>query len=214
MNTWIYILIGIIVLIIIAIKIIKRASGIPVLKVKIGTTDGIVYNVEFKELHTGTKKIEYVRMVLHFIAQILFIMEKRDLYLSEEIVNYINEVSNKDKQIGTFTGIQKGIAIKEDKAEGKVIGGVLYFKNVKIRSIITKLPVTWFELQLFHSIVALIKVSVENLDDFHRNYLKESLKYMADLYTNRGVNPRERNNLISVPNEAFYARYITKAESE
>jgi hypothetical protein len=78
---------------------------------------------------------------------------------------------------------------------------------MRTRNVMTKLPITWFEYQLAHSVIALTKITVEKLDDFHREYLKNSLKYMADKYEN-GVNPREMTAMVNLPNEAFLSRYI------
>ncbi|MDX2280492.1 MAG: hypothetical protein NW218_12965 [Saprospiraceae bacterium] len=109
------------------------------------------------------------------------------------------------KDIDRF--IPPGISFQEGIPTGKVIEGVLYFKDMKTRNLMTKLPVTWFEYQLSHSVIALTKVTVEKLDGFHREYLKNSLQYMADTYEN-GVNPREMRAMVNLPNEAFLSRYI------
>jgi hypothetical protein len=187
---------------------IKKAAGMPVLKSKIGTSDGFNYKVNLEKIHTHTKDIEYVRMVLNFTAKILFVIEKKHEYVSIEILDFIKEISETEmtpEDIDRF--IPLGISIQEGIPSGKVIEGVLHFKDMRTRNVITKLPVTWFEYQLAHSVIALTKISVEKLDVFHREYLKNSLKYMADKYEN-GVNPREMATMINLPNEAFFSRYI------
>ncbi len=208
MSTWVYILIGIVIIGYLMFRRIKKAAGMPVLKSKIGTSDGFNYKVNFEKIHPQTKDIEYVRMVLNFTAKILFVIEKKHKYVSIEILDFIKEVSETEmtpEDIDRF--IPLGISIQEGIPSGKVIEGVLHFKDMRTRNVITKLPVTWFEYQLAHSVIALTKISVEKLDDFHREYLKNSLKYMADKYEN-GVNPREMTTMINLPNEAFFSRYI------
>jgi len=186
----------------------KKAAGMPVLKSKIGTSDGFNYKVNFEKIHPETKDIEYVRMVLNFTAKILFTIEKKHEYVSVEILDFIKEVSETDltpEDIDRF--IPPGISIQEGIPSGKIIEGVLYFKDVRNRFVMTKLPVTWFEYQLAHSVIALTKITVEKSDDSHREYLKNSLKFMADAYEN-GVNPREMTAMVNFPNEAFWSRYI------
>ena len=208
MSTWVYILIGIVIIGYLMFRRIKKAAGMPVLKSKIGTSDGFNYKVNFEKIHPQTKDIEYVRMVLNFTAKILFVIEKKHKYVSIQILDFIKEVSETEmtpEDIDRF--IPLGISIQEGIPSGKVIEGVLHFKDMRTRNVITKLPVTWFEYQLAHSVIALTKISVEKLDDFHREYLKHSLKYMADKDEN-GVNPREMTTMINLPNEAFFSRYI------
>jgi hypothetical protein len=208
MSTWIYILIGIVIIGFFMFKVMKKAAGMPILKSKIGTSDGFNYIVNFEKIHPETKHIEYVRMVLNFIAKILYVIEKKYEYVSIEILDFIKEVSETEmtpEDIDRF--ILPGIFIQEGIPSGKVIEGVLYFKDMRTRNVMTKLPITWFEYQLAHSVIALTKITVEKLDDFHREYLKNSLKYMADKYEN-GVNPREMTAMVNLPNEAFLSRYI------
>ena len=101
--------------------------------------------------------------------------------------------------------LPKSITIQEGKPDGKVIEGILFFKDIKTRNIITKLPVKWFEYQLVHSVIILVKYTVEILDDFQIEQLKNSLTYMAEAYEN-GINPKEMKNMITLPNEAFILR--------
>lgn len=208
MSTWVYILIGIVILGFFMFRRMKKAAGMPLLKTKIGTADGFNYEVQFESIHPETKEIEYVRMVLNFTAKILFVIEKKHEYVSREILNFIKDVSKTEmtqKDIDRF--IPNGISIEEGISTGKEVEGVLYFKDMKTRNVMTKLPVILFEYQLAHSVIALTKITVEKLDDFHREYLKNSLKYIADKYEN-GVNPREMRTMANLPNEAFLSRYI------
>lgn len=208
MSTWVYILIGIVILGFFMFRRMKKAAGMPVLKTKIGTADGYTYEVQFEKIHPETKEIEYVRMILNFTAKILFVTERKHEYVRREILDFIEKVSETEmtpKDIDRL--IPSGISIQKGTASGKVIEGVLYFKDMRTRNVMTKLPVTWFEYQLAHSVIALTRITVENLDDFHREYLKNSLKYMADSYK-KGVNPRDMRTMATLPNEAFLSRYI------
>ena len=63
MSTWVYILMVIVILGLFMFKRMKKSSGMPVLKTKIGTSDGFNYEVQFEKIHPETKEIESVRMV-------------------------------------------------------------------------------------------------------------------------------------------------------
>jgi hypothetical protein len=208
MSTWIYILIGIVVLGFFVIRRMKKATGMPVLKARIGTSDGLNYNVHFEKLHPELKEIEYVRMVLNFTAKTLFMIEKKHDYVSEEIMEFIKNVSNTKMTTNDVEQFfPSGISIQDGNPNGKVVEGILYFKDMRTRNIMTKLPSTWFEYQLAHSVIVLIKSTLELLDEFHRDYLRESLRYMVQEYE-KGVNPREMRSMVSLPNEAFLSRHM------
>ena len=206
MSTWIYILIGIVILSLLIIRIINKAKGLALLKIKIGTAEGINYKLQIEKVHPETKEIEYVRLVLNFISKILFVIESKHNYIRQDILNFIKNVSKTEMTPNDVSNyLPKSITIQEGKPDGKVIEGILFFKDIKTRNIITKLPVKWFEYQLVHSVIILVKYTVEILDDFQIEQLKNSLTYMAEAYEN-GINPKEMKNMITLPNEAFILR--------
>ncbi len=208
MSTWVYILIGIVVLGLFFFMWIKKTAGMPLLKTRIGTTDGLNYKVHFEKLHPELKEIEYVRMALNFTAKILFVIEKKHNYVSKEIIEFIKNVPNTVMAPNDIEKIfPKEISIQNGIPNGKVVEGILYFKDMRARNIMTKLPTTWFEYQLAHSVVVLIKSTLELLDEYNKDYLRESLRYMAQQYE-KGVDPREMKNMLSVPNEAFLSRLL------
>jgi len=208
MSTKVYVIIAIVIMGLFILRRMKKAAGIAVLKTKIGTSDGLNYEVLFVKIHPETKEIEYVRMALNFTAKILFIIQKKDEYVSSQILDFLKKVSETEmtpKDIDRF--IPNGISITVGSPKGKVTEGVLYFKDMRTRNVMTKLPPTWFEYQLAHTVIALIKVTVEKLDDFHRECLKNSLKFMADKYES-GVNPKEISVMVNLPNESFLSRHF------
>ena len=204
MSLWIYILIGIAVVVLIMIMRRKKASSMPVLKTIIGTPNGLVYQVRFEKLHPEMKEIEYVRMILNFTAKMLFVIDKKHDYVSAELIIFIKNVSQSEMSPTDIDKLlPKSILIQEGIPNRNLIEGVLYFKNMQTRDIITQLPSTWLEHQLAHSVMALIKSTIDILDDEHRGYLKRSLKYMSESY-DKGVNPRDMRNMLNLPNEAIF----------
>lgn len=207
MSTYVYIAIGIVVIAYLVIRIFKRAAGMPILKVKIGSTDGSNYNVEFEKLHPEVKDIEYVRLLLNFIAKTLFIIEKKHDYVSGEIFAFINGIVVTRMRSGEILENTLGeITIEEGTAGGRIIEGILYFKDIQTRNIMTRLPTEWFEYQLAHSVMALTKVIVDKLDDSHLTILKDSLVFMAKAYGQSNMDPKKMQTMVSLPNEAFVFR--------
>ena len=204
-----YILFGLIVLGFICFAVIFRwkNKAMQLLKVKIGSSDGYSYQVHFEKLHPEMKDIEYVRMILCYTAKILNVIQKEHYYVEKEIIEYIKNVSKTRmdyESIKSFTQIN----IQETEPKSKVIEGILFFKNVSTRYVITKLPIRWYEYQLAHSIIALLCVSVKYMEAFQKDILAESLRYMIQEYE-KGVDLKNFMNAYNLPNAAFLSRYST-----
>lgn len=207
MSTWIYVLIAVLVLLLFFYIVYKRNSGIPVLKTRIGTNDGNNYPVYFEKLNPETKDIEYVRMVLNFTAKNLYLIDARNDFVRYEILDFILKVSETDlNPEAVDILLPQSFTVEYGDPNGKVLEGVLYAKGF-YRNIQTRIPITWFDHQLSYTIFALIKITVQHVDSFHRSYLKDSLIYMAKSYMN-GRSPKDFKNMFSIPNEAFLARNV------
>lgn len=214
MSIWVYILIGIVIVIFVLPRLMRKAAGMPVLKVRVGTPDGFKYGVSFDNVHSEAQEIEHVRMVLNFTAKMLTIIGSRQKQASQVIFDFIEKVSETDLPPENARNLKpSGISIFDQADSGdfaqitsvKEIEGVLYYKNVTTRNILTKLPAAPFDLQYAHSVIALTIISAKYMDDFHWSYLKKSLKYMVDSFKN-GVDPKNMRAMATLPNEAFLAR--------
>ncbi|MBK8194443.1 MAG: hypothetical protein IPK76_14985 [Lewinellaceae bacterium] len=81
MSTSTWIILGVVALLVFLYFKFKGAQGVPLLKASVGTTDDVIYNVQFEPIHPDIKQIEYVRMILHFTTKILFVVEPNKHYL-------------------------------------------------------------------------------------------------------------------------------------
>lgn len=209
MTTWFFLLIGLIIVGAVVFRAIRKATAIPVLKVRVGTTDGGCYIVDFIKMHPDTKDIEYVRIVLSLISKILYILGKNHGYQRDQILNFMEKVSNTNmtpNDVGQLFPLMT--YAKKGEPKGRTIEGVLYFLNEREREIMTKVPMTFFHEQFINSVIAVVQIAVDHLDERHRKHLRNSLKSMIQIYQS-GVNPSLIKNIHIVPNQAFWIQYFT-----
>lgn len=148
-------------------------------------------------------------MVLHFITKVLFIVEPNKHYIKSDIINFISEVAKTRLSHDELKSIiNNKIKIKEDAPNGRIIEGMLFFKNATTRNIYTKLPAPLFEKQLLNSIIAILYSCNNKLDEFNKEYLKDALVYLADAYNSKNIDPSSMRSMIQLPNEAFMARFL------
>ena len=178
------ILIGIIIVIVV-IYIFFFKGSMPLLKVKITSSDGLKYYVTFDELHPDTNKTEYIRIVLHFIAKMLLINQNKNI--ENEIISLLKKVSI-SKNLSQDSFSSNPITIQEGISSGKTITAKLLFVDIKRRFLKTNIPVTFFENQLLDSIISLIKCSAKNLSDFNLKILQLSIKELLDFNREEEIN--------------------------
>lgn len=201
MSIWIYVIAGLVVLGYLSHRRVNKVMGIPILKVRIGTPNGDYYKVKFEKFHPDTGEIEYVRIVLNFVAKMLFIIQTKHVNVGIALLKFLKDVVGTNKTPEKIDALLP-IYAEGGEPSGKIVEGILHYKDNLTRNITTKLPGCWYEYQLAHSAFALIKVAVENLGEHNRMLLKKSLSYMVDLYW-KGEDTKDLNNMVNLPNEAF-----------
>lgn len=208
---WFFIIVAVILLGFLLYRRMLRSLGIPLLKCKIGVEAVVYYFVEFEHLHPEVKEIEYVRFILNFTAKILYVIDPKNIEEVEETLDYIKGVADlpTDAKIIPLN-LQLGIGASEGIAKNKVVEGTLFFKDIRTRSIITKLPSTWHEGQLTNSVKAVTSVVFSKLEPEQRETLKDCLRYMHDAYSKKGVNPKHLSSMANLPNEAFMFRNMNQ----
>lgn len=204
MNNWIYIGIGVIILIYIIKRYLKSRLGLPVLKAIIGTNDGKTYNVEFIKLSPETTEIENVRMVLNFFAKMIQIISKNNEYERVLIFEFLNEVVNKEMNSAEIIDfIEIPVTTIKNKSSKKNIEATLYYKNVNFRNILTKVPMTHYEYQYANSSFALLKHTLSTVKGIPEKHLINSLKIMRDSYL-EVTNLDDAKVMVILPNQVFY----------
>ena len=208
----IWLLIGAIILFFVGWYFMKSANSKTLLEAKISSSDALTYKVTFNELHPDLKPVEYVRMILCFASKMLHIIDPNDpnqTHIQKLILQSIRKLSQTKLTHDTdiMAVCDQEEIIRSTKGEpsknDKKIVATLYFIDQMQRAINTSLPGRWYEYQFLHSWLALIQESLPKLDDMLLHRLQMSLKKMAELYFEQGVDYSSLNALNNVPNVAF-----------
>jgi len=183
--TW-YIIGSIVVfLIIIFLKRNSNKNIFPVLQADIITDNGTEYNVVFTKLEPDTTPIEYIRLILSFISKIYYISTEKE-QTRTMILRFLNEISkNNDietnlKSFQTFSNITQR---KMKEKNMKSISAVSYYIDIKTRTIKTKIPITWYNEQMFSSLIVLTEESLKHLDKHQKIILFMCLKNLNKYYS-------------------------------
>ena len=174
------------------------------LKAKIGTNDGKVYNVEFVKLNSETTDVEYVRMVLNFIAKMIHIISKKNEYERELIFEFLDEIVDKKMSSAEIIDlIELPVKCNKNQKSKKSIEATLYYKNIQIRNILTKIPISHFEYQFANSTFALIKHTLTSVQGIPERQLLNSLKIMRKRYLDV-IDLDDPKVMVALPNEAYF----------
>jgi hypothetical protein len=216
---WALIVLLVLVLAGIFVHLLMRRPLIPLLKATTSTPDSKLYKVWFTEIHPDTKPVEYIRLILSFAAKMLYIISPNDrrqerakqaLLVGLRVVGHSQLSSTSD--IAALCG--QGICVtNEPPSPGdKKITATLFYTNPVFRSIKTSIPARWFELQFFHSWLALVQQSLPKLDDMHLRRLRQSVRRLEELYSEGGVDLASVEGLVSAPTRAFVEAHDCSAE--
>jgi hypothetical protein len=200
--TYVYIGLGLLVIIIILRKITKN-NNLPILKANINTNDGFTYNVVFEKLNPQTTSIEYLRLILSFISKIYFMSNKNET-TREDIKFLLNEFGESDDLDTAVRMFNRRIQYTDyefNSGEYKSIVATAIFKDIHTRSINTKIPTTWYSNQLFTSIIALLIEGTKKLDLHQKDILFRSLKNLNNYYKSQDANSIK--SAYEFPNRAF-----------
>ena len=205
---WIVIIAAILMILVAGVfLLLKKAAGVPLLEVTVGTHDGRTFNVSYQKRHPEMQPVEYVRMILCFAAKMLynsaptFPDEARRLL---QCIQMLGETRlSETTDILATCGMPIVIAESSSTSRGKKVKAVLGYKNVMMRSIQTSISATWFDNQFLCSWLAIVQTSIPKLDEMMVNRLQGSLKRMASIYLDDHADPGTMAALVQVPNQAF-----------
>lgn len=208
--TWIIVGIAIVVLVLI-IKKFNKSKDFPVLEAKINTNDGLTYNVQFEKVNPETTSVEYLRLILSFVTKIYYMGSDAKEMNRINIRYFLSKMEESKDFHLTLKSFAKQIEYKEEGfgAESyKTVTATAMFKDVNTRTIHTKLPTTWFQNQLYFSIIALVLASIKHLDDRQQSILFEALKNLSNYYQDSD-NANSLSSAYVFPNKAFIEATFT-----
>lgn len=191
-------------LILVLMFLLKRKRNlIPLLSVRIDTTDGFKFQAKFTLLNNEIKSIEYVRLCLHFIAKMLLLAKGDDKSMIRSFLHKIGE--SKSFEVGMHD-FKEDVSILTELDEFPVnsssIVATLYYENMQSRVISTKVPWRILEDQFFASIVSLLVISLPKLDEYQKKILHIGIRNLSRYYyANLKDNSIKSSRVF--PNDAF-----------
>lgn len=208
MSLWLILGIALVVLVIYRGR--RRGGAVPILRADIGTSDGRRFQVAYHIQHQEMVPVEYVRLILHFAAKMLYNLDPKDELAAQETEAFLRTIRllaergvARDTNVGALIGSPLSVEEVTSVDCDKTIRATLGFVNPMIRSIHTSIPLRWIEYQFLHSWLALIHTSLPKLDAVLVERLNGSLKRLNVMYTTDDVDPKTLAGLREAPNAAF-----------
>lgn len=177
------------------------------------TDEDFRFLVEFNTHDANIKNDEYVRLVLHYYAKILFNFDPNDVQMAgaaKVLKSMMDAILTarigKDSNIlklGNIDDVAKMVSSPPKNVPRKIVAK-LYSSADNQRVITTDIPVNAYAQHMVFSVVALLHAIVGILDEPSISILNTSVKYMNMSYKS-GVSHSDIHNLIKIPNEAYFA---------
>src|SRR3989344_6943636 len=182
---------------------------IPILKAIITFDEDNNAWVEFEKLHPELKSPEYIRIVLHFYAKMLLIIDPKQVeadfaynQLLSEIDNiYIANLKN-NPNILKIADIDDVVKISRPRAQYHRYVATLFAISGVIRHITTDIPLKGYLQHMAFGVPILIHGVLQYLDGEEIEILQLALKWMNEQYRS-GADFRDMRTWESVPINAF-----------
>lgn len=181
----------------------------PILKATVTFDEDSNASVEFEKLHPELKSPEYIRMVLHYYAKMLLIIDPNQpesVFAHNQLLTSVDSISNANLKGGPNVLKIADIddVVKLSKPEGKCYRYVatLFAISGVVRHIITAIPIKGYLQHLAFSVPLLIQGALQYLDDEEIETLQLALKWMNEQYRS-GADFRNVRTWESVPINAY-----------
>jgi len=204
-------------------RILKNLFGfgpkqIPVLKAIITFDEDNNASVEFEKLHPELKSPEYIRMVLHYYAKMLLIIDPDQpgsVFAHNQLLTSVDSISNANLKGGPNVLKIADInnVVKLSKPEGKChrFVATLFAISGAVRHITATIPVKGNLQHLAFSVPVLIQGALQYLDDEEIGTLQLALKWMNEQYRG-GADFSNMKTWESVPINAYLVRVLALNE--
>ena len=190
----------------------KSLFGFPtaILKAVVAFDESDNATVEFEKLNPELKSLEYIRIVLHYYAKVLYIFDPNQeeansavvlLLIATEKISQANLEENKDilkiADIDDVTALSNIPIVQKHRFVATLYAGLGVERHIK-----TDIPFRGYLQHMAFSVLVLIQGVLTNLKRKEMEILQLSLKFMNEQY--RGdVDFRDIKNLESVPTNAY-----------
>lgn len=184
---------------------------IKLLSARIVTDEDHRYFISFSKHHPQLQLPEFVRLILHYYAKILFNLDPSDPEMAQSALILKNMIQSLlDKGIGKDSNIFRDAEI-DDVAETvssppgnmpREIVATLLFVDTTRRHITTDIPRNAYAQHMVFSVAALIQATLIQLDQDCIDVLNHSLSNMNKAYDS-GHSYSDMKNLAAIPIGAY-----------
>ena len=184
---------------------------IKLLSARIMTDEDHRYFISFSRHHPQLQTPEFVRLILHYYAKILFNFDPSDPEMSQSAFILRNMMDTiLDKGIRKDSNVLQSADIDDvammvsspPRNVPRVIEATLFFVNTTQRHITTDIPRNVYAQHMVFSVVALLQAVIKEIDQEWIDVLNHSLANMNLAYTS-GQSYSDIQNLAAVPTKAF-----------
>lgn len=197
---------------------LKRLLGLEpgltkLISVTIVTDEDHNYFVAFSKPHLQLQLPEFVRLILHYYAKILFNFDPSDpemvqsaTILRKMMDRVLTVGIKRDSNILDVADISDVARIVSSRPNNvpRQIVATLFFVNTNRRNITTDIPPDIYAQHMVFSVMVLLQSILAEIDDDCINVLNRSLKNMHSSY-DAGQSFSEMENLAVVPTTAYLA---------
>lgn len=191
---------------------------IELLTAHIVTDEEYRYFISFSRHHPQLQPPEFVRLVLHYYAKILYLFDPSDpamsfsaFMLKNMIQSLIDKGIRKNSNILRDAGIDdvaKIVSSPPTNMPRDIIATLFYVDEIQ-RHIKTKIPLNVYVQHLVFSVFALIQAALDEMDQDCIDVLNCSLSIMNDIY-NSGRSYSQLKNLATIPTTAYISTVIAR----
>lgn len=184
---------------------------IKLLSAHIVTDEDHRYFISFSKHHPQLQLQEFVRLILHYYAKILFNFDPADPEMSQSafilknmIQSLLDKGIRKDSNIlqdADIDDVAKMVSSPPQNMPRKIVA-TLFFLDTTRRHITTDIPRNVYAQQMVFSVVSLIYAALIELDQDCIDVLNRSLSGMNKAYDS-GQNYSDMQNLETIPTGAY-----------
>jgi hypothetical protein len=190
---------------------------IKLISARIVTDEEHQYFISFSKHHPQLKLPEFVRLILHYYAKILFNFDPSDPEMSQSafilknmIRMVLNEEIQKDSNILQSADIDDVVTMVSSAPANKPreIVATLFSRDTVQRHITTDIPKNVYAQHMVFSVITLIHAAVSGIDQDCIDVLNRSLSDMNDAYDS-GESYSDIQNLSSIPTKAYMSAIMS-----
>jgi hypothetical protein len=201
--------------------LLKKLLGIEpsltkLLSARIVSDEDHRYFILFSRHHPQLQLPEFVRLVLHYYAKIMFNFDPSDPEMSQSafilknmVQSVIDEGIQKESNILLNADIDDvaTIVFSPSENEPREIVTTLFFVDTTRRHITTDIPKNTYAQHMVFSVMALIQAALNEMDQDCVVVLNRSLSLMNEAY-NSGQSYSDIANLAGIPTNAYMSAII------